>query len=152
MSKRYVVDDLSENGSDDTSCALSEVSCDDAAPRFYSRVSTTVSKNILENVQQSVSARTVLAEVPESDPRSNGNMNGNNIQDQGQGRMQVLTTKAIVVTSVVENSDIPKGVLQDNVPKGGMLDTSSSNTVSNMLLSAKQKKVENANDSDDDWG
>ena len=137
MSNKYVADDGSENGSEDTSCALSEVSCDDAAPRFYSRVSTTVPTNILENVQFSSLARTVLAEVPESDPRSNRIVNGNLLQNK------VSSAKEIGITAAGGNS---------NVPKGGMLDTTSSNAVSNMLLSAKQKTAERDNDSDDDWG
>ena len=137
MSNKYVADDGSENGSEDTSCALSEVSCDDAAPRFYSRVSTTVPTNILENVQFSSLARTVLAEVPESYPRSNRIVNGNHLENQ------VSSAKEIGITAAGGNS---------NVPKGGMLDTTSSNAVSNMLLSAKQKTAERENDSDDDWG
>ena len=136
MNSKYIDDDVSEGGSDDTSCALSEVSCDDAAPKYYSSLSLARPPQAPVNVQAPLPVRTAVPVALDFHPRLAG------IKDDG-----IQVPESLLSSS----APVAPGGSSSNSSKGGMLDATRTSTVANMLFSAKQKQVDSSDGSDDDW-
>ena len=133
---------MSENGSDDTSFAMSEVSCDDVPPRFSSKISgVQYARQTPSSVSVPVPAVPVSVSMMMPTPTSSSS------------KKTDYTLLSAVDTPIFSHSQSHnQGTLGLNsIPKGNLLDAGRSSAVSNMLQSAKQKvSIDQSDSSDDD--